>query len=151
MRSASVVLVRKSNPTVRLRILVRDPPADVNFGVQHGRAGVVDAQRGVGKDLVFEFPLTVADPASQPVRFTGEFAQGPASARFVYINSGTLAGDAGSCWTRRAKVPLSGLMPEIVAEALKSGAVLAARIPGRAKDGGPVCASVKLLSDWSLA
>ena len=142
--------VSKSKPTVVVRILVRDPPAGVSFGVQRGHADVTDVQVSSGSDLVFEFPLTVADASSQPVRFTGEFAQGPAAARFVYVNSGTLAGEAGSCWTRRAKVPLSGITPEQVSNALQQGSALAALISGRAKDGGPACASVKLLSGWTL-
>jgi hypothetical protein len=35
----------------------------------------------------------------------GPAAQGP-PARFVYVHSGTRAGQVGSCWDRRAKVPL---------------------------------------------
>ena len=136
--------------TIRIQIAVLDPPTGVTFGVQRGAADVVNPQQSSGNNLVFEFPLNVADPASQPVRFTGDFAQGPASARFVYINSGTLSGQVGSCWTRRAKVPLSGVTVELLSEALKNGAVLKAEISGRAKDGGPVCASVKLLSGWKL-
>jgi hypothetical protein len=142
--------VSKPKQTVLVRILVRDPPAGVSFGVQRGHVDVADARVSSGSDLVFEFPLTVADAGSQPVRFTGEFAQGPASARFVYINSGTLAGEAGSCWTRRAKVPLSGITPEQVSKALQQDSALATQISGRARDGGPACASVKLLSDWTL-
>ena len=142
--------MRTTKPIARIRITVIDPPAGVRFGVQRGRSDVADAQHSTGAPLVFEFSLTVADAALDPVRFTGEFAQGPASARFVYINSGTLSGQAGSPWTRRAKVPLSGVTPTLLAEALARDLTLATEIAGRAKDGGPVCASVKLLSGWTL-
>lgn len=140
----------KSKPSVRIRILILDPPAGVSFGVQRGRAEVADVRVSDARDLVFEVSLTVADASSQPIRFTGEFAQGPVAARFVYVNSGTLAGQTGSCWTRRAKVPLVGVTQELLAEAMKRDVALVAQIPGRAKDGGPVCASVKLLSGWRL-
>ena len=140
----------KLKQTIRIQIVVLDAPAGVTFGVQRGAVGVVDPKQSSGSNLVFEFPLNVADPGSQPVRFTGEFAQGPASARFVYINSGTLSGQVGSCWTRRAKVPLSGVTAELLSQALKNGSALTAEISGRAKDGGPACASVKLLSGWKL-
>ncbi len=141
----------KPKPTIRIRIVVIDPPVGVTFGVQCGASRVVDPKRSSGEDLAFEFLLNVADAGSAPVRFTGEFAQGPAAARFIYINSGTLSGQFTSCWTRRAKVPLSGVPKELVAEALINGQVLMAEIFGRAKDGGPVCASVKLSSDWKLS
>jgi Family of unknown function (DUF5990) len=101
--------------------------------------------------LVFEFSLVVADIAATPVRFTGEFAQGPANARFVYIRSGTLAGQVGSAWTRRAKVPLWGISTELVQAALDLGRPLEARVAGTAKDGGPFFASVALLTPWSVA
>jgi hypothetical protein len=142
--------MRTTKPIARIRITVIDPPPGVRFGVQRGRFEVADAQHSAGTPLVFEFYLTVGDAASEPVRFTGEFAQGPASARFVYINSGTLSGQAESPWTRRAKVPLSGVTPALLAEALAKDLTLATEIAGRAKDGGPACASVKLLSGWTL-
>ena len=77
---------------------------------------------------------------------------GPTGGRFIYINSGTYAGHSDSCWSRRAKVPLSGITWELIEEALtKSGVLLEARIAGTAKDGGPACATVQLLEDgWSV-
>jgi len=41
--------------------------------------------------------------------FRGPFVQGRPGSRFVYVNSGTYAGDQKSCWSRRAKVPLTGI------------------------------------------
>ncbi len=34
--------------------------------------------------------------------FLGPFVQGPPVGLFVYVNSGTLAGQSDSCWTRRS-------------------------------------------------
>ena len=79
-------------------------------------------------------------------RFFGAVAQGPPEGRFVYVCSGTLAGQAESCWTRRAKVPLDGITWRLIERVLSDGRLrLEARFQGRAGDGGPNCATVKLL------
>jgi hypothetical protein len=68
--------------------------------------------------------------------------------RFIYVCSGTLAGQAESCWTRRAKVPLKTITWELVQRVLLEPAGrLEARFHGRAGDGGPACATIKLLDD----
>jgi hypothetical protein len=138
------------NPQLQLRVIVVAPPADVVFAVQRGRAGLLAPARMTPDSLVFEFAVTVADAAAQPVRLTGEFTQGPATARFVYVNSGTYAGEAGSCWSRRAKLPLAGIPSALVQSALQNTAVIEARIAGTGRDGGPACASVPLLSGWTI-
>ena len=139
------------NPPLQLRLVVVAPPAGVAFAVQRGRTALLAPVRVAADALIFEFAVTVADASSEPVRLTGECAQGPAAARFVYVNSGTYAGDAGSCWSRRAKVPLAGIAPALVQSALaRSDAILEARIAGTGRDGGPACASVPLLSGWSI-
>lgn len=100
--------------------------------------------------LVFEFAVQV-DLSKDPIGLTGEFTQGPPAKRFVYVNSGTYAGESGTSWSRRAKVPITGIPAALDQEAIASGHVLQARVQGRAKDGGPFCASVPLLSDWAVA
>jgi hypothetical protein len=74
----------------------------------------------------------------------GPFVQGPPRQRFVYIDIGTCAGQADSCWSRRLKIPLAG----IPAKAIEAGGVLEARVPGTARDGGPSCATVKDFDGW---
>ena len=132
-----------------LRITLVSPPSGVVFCLQRGRAGLASCQEASGDQLSFDFTLRVhGDRAGGPPNLRGDFAQGPPATRFVYVNSGTSAGQMGSGWTRRAKVPLSGITWELIEEAVaKPGTVLEARIPGTAKDGGPVCASVRLLGD----
>jgi Family of unknown function (DUF5990) len=136
---------------ISLRITLVSPPSGVVFCLQRGRADLVSCTEASGGQLSFDFTLRVhGDRASGPPNFRGEFAQGPPATRFVYVNSGTLAGQAVSCWTRRAKVPLAGITWDLIDEALSwPGSVLEARIAGTAKDGGPVCASVPLLGgEW---
>ena len=103
-----------------------------------------------GGRLIFDFELT-ADLSDTVPNFLGPFSQGPKSARFVYINSGTAAGQIDSCWSRRAKVPLMEITTGEVKSVLKKpGSRIEARLNGVGRDGGPVCASVKGIK-WMAA
>lgn len=136
---------------LQLRVVVAAPPTGVAFAVQRGRLDLLVPISTTSDSLVFEFPVSVADVSSHPPRLTGEFAQGPPAARFVYVNSGTYAGQLGSCWSRRAKVPLSGITGALVQAALHHpSGMLEARISGIGRDGGPACATVPLLSEWAV-
>ncbi|WP_415796392.1 DUF5990 family protein [Comamonas aquatilis] len=126
-----------------MRILVVDAPSEVRFAVQRGRSDLLEPLNGQHEPLRFEFSLRLGLPLSTgSVNFLGEFAQGPSSERFVYINSGTLAGQSGSRWTRRAKLKLALIPPEVVETVLHTGGIIEARVHGTMGDGGPVCASV---------
>ena len=121
------------------------------LAVQRGRSDLLNPVLSKGADLVFEFPVTVADIDADPVRLTGEFSQGPAAGRFVYINCGTMAGQNETCWTRRAKVPLVGITKPLIETLMKrKNTVLETAIHGKARDGGPACATVPLLRDWKV-
>lgn len=139
---------------IPLRITLVHPPRDVVFCLQRGKAEIVSPIRATGDDLSFELSVRVRDgrPDGLP-NFLGPFTQGPPTGRFVYVNSGTSAGQAGSCWTRRAKIQLSGISWALIEEALAApDAVLEARIAGVARDGGPACATVPLLEGgWRIA
>lgn len=143
----------KPDRQLPLRITLVQPPAGVTFCLQRGQAERVSVVRSDGDDLSFDLGVRVGDPLpdGRP-NFLGPFTQGPRDARFVYVNSGTSAGEVGSGWSRRAKVPLSGISWELIEECLAaSGAVLEARISGTSRDGGPVCASIPLLDDgWTV-
>jgi hypothetical protein len=69
----------------------------------------------------------------------GSFVQRPCGRRFVYLDIGTYAGQADSHWSRRRKIPISGITAKMIA----AGGVLEARVPGTGRDGGPACATVK--------
>ena len=98
--------------TLRLRITVEQPPAGVAMQVQRGRDGLLPPARATPDSLSFEFDVRLGTALSgRPLRLLGEFTQGPVDARFVYVNAGTSAGQFGSCWTRRAKVPLREITP----------------------------------------
>jgi hypothetical protein len=136
-----------------LRITLIKPPAGVPFCLQQGKDNLVPPSSDSGETVSFDFTVNIAnDGADGPPNFRGPFVQGPPGGRFIYINSGTYAGQADSCWSRRAKIPLSGITWDLIEGALsKSSAVLEARIAGTAGDGGPACATVRLLDGgWKV-
>lgn len=159
-RSARLGLLRGPVPTghphmqreLPLRITVLHPVPGVTHRLQQGRFDLVPPVAETDDRLCFDFTLRVVEgPAGEPV-LRGPCAQGPPAGRFVYINTGTSAGQLGSCWTRRAKVPLAGITWELIEQALAGpDSRLEARIEGRGRDGGPVCATVPLVAPgWAV-
>ena len=138
---------------LRIRITVEHPPAGVAIQVQRRRDELLPPTRSSREAISFDLVVHLGTPrAPGSLRFLGEFAQGPATARFVYVNSGVRAGQRGSCWDRRAKVALVGITPTQVRSVLGDEQwVLEARISGTARDGGPMCGSVPLMGDgWAM-
>jgi hypothetical protein len=133
---------------VLFRILVTNPLAGVSMIVQDGKDRLLAPSKTTSEELVFEFPINV-DLSSGTPNFLGKFAQGPKDARFVYVNSGTYAGEHHSCWGRRAKLSLMSITRDQVEQALADGSVIETRFPGVGRDGGPTCASVKGL-EWKV-
>jgi hypothetical protein len=138
---------------IRLRIVLESPPPGVDFGLQYGHGSdyqTVQTQRSKGKDLVFNFTVRVKSGRSMP-SLLGPFVQGPTDGRFVYIDIGTYAGQTDTCWSRRLKVPLSGITGEIVDQLVrKPDALLETRVPGSGKDESPTCATVKPFAGWTI-
>ncbi|HMT07856.1 MAG TPA: DUF5990 family protein [Pyrinomonadaceae bacterium] len=129
--------------TVPIRIIVRRPMAGVQMKVQVGKSELLDPSVSNEGDLTFDFEIDVDNDGSLP-NFLGKFAQGPKAERFVYVNSGSYAGQHFSCFNRRAKISLM----TIAADQIKSvnankDRVLATEFEGIGKDGGPACASIK--------
>jgi hypothetical protein len=123
---------------ITLRLVLERPTAGVDFGLQCGQGSsyeVTQTQRSDGHDLQFEFNVTVKPGKDGTPDFRGPFVQGAAGERFFYIDIGTYAGQRNTPWSRRLKVPLSG----ITWDAVNSAAVLTAKVPGIGKDG-PSCA-----------
>ena len=140
---------------VHIRLVLVDPPAGVDFGIQRGAGtdyeSVFVQQRKRG-DVSFDFSLTVVDNRKDGLpNFQGPFAQGPPAGRFIYVDVGTYAGQKDTQWSRRMKVPLQGVTWPLIRKAMsKSGYKLSARIPGTGKDGGPNCATVRLIGEWQV-
>jgi hypothetical protein len=137
---------------IAARIVLVDPPKGVGFALQRGKVELASRTTASGKSLAFDFTFQVSRGEDGLPRFSGEFVQGPARGKFIYVNSGTSAGQHDSPWTRRAKIGLQSLdWPTLERAAKAPNVVLQARIAGRHKDGGPACATVPLLDGgWTV-
>ena len=142
----------KDKTYLPLRVTVLNPPAGVVFALQGGKAELVTPVMATGDNLSFNFEVRVGDREDECPNFLGPFVQGPRGGRFVYVNSGTLAGQADSCWTRRAKVGLKDISWDLVDKVhAKPSSFLEGKIAGKAGDGGPACATVPLIDGgWRI-
>jgi len=134
--------------TVQVRIIMEHPVPGVSIMLQRGataRAERLPAVASSPDALAFDIHLDIEGslPDGRP-RLLGAFVQGPPAARFVYLCVGQAAGQIGSEWNRRVKVPLGGISWELLRELPREGR-LEARIAGRGRDGSPACATVPLL------
>lgn len=117
--------------------------------VQRGRDELLDPASTSADAIAFEFELTVDLNGEQP-NFLGKYAQGPKDARFVYVNSGTYAGQHPTPWGRRAKLSLMTITREQISEVLDDQhSCFQTIMPGVGRDGGPTCASVKGI-EWRV-
>ena len=136
------------------RIVLEKPPAGVDFALQKGKGSkyeIVQKQRSGSGDLQFEFAArAITDQKGEAPTLLGPFVQGSPAERFVYIGIGKFAGQTGTEWSRRLKVPLSGVTSEMVERATSTSAVFVTHVPGTGKDGGPNCATVKPFVGWKL-
>jgi Family of unknown function (DUF5990) len=135
-----------------LRIVLEEPPAGVDFAVQKGRGSVyetVQTQRAKGGDLQFEFTVGAEGPSNATAPdFRGPVVQGPRGQRFVYIDIGTYAGQTDTPWSRRLKIPLTGITWDLIDRASANG--LETRVLGTGRDGGPTCGTVKPFDGWKI-
>jgi hypothetical protein len=131
-----------------LRIVVERPVPSVALALQRGASGkatLVGPVHSSADALVFDIEVTLdGSNADGGPRLLGPFVQGPRAARFVYLNIGASAGQVGSPWQRRAKVPLGTISWRAI-ETLTAGERLTAHFNGTARDGTPACATVPIL------
>jgi len=140
-----------------LRITLYRVPPGVRFALQkgksdaHGNAELVAPTRIDPTSISFDFSVRVGPGKGETPRFLGEFTQGPPDKRFVYVNSGRRAGQEETLWDRRAKIPLTTITPESIEELRSTpNTVLLIEIEGKARDGGPVCASLLSSTEWRV-
>jgi hypothetical protein len=139
---------------ITLHIIIESPPPGVGFGLQKGRGSnyeTVQKQTSGAKDLHFKCKVSIKEMKDGSVNLLGPFVQGPPSERFIYIDIGTCAGQTNTPWSRRLKIPLSGIAKDMIQELAKDPQmVVQCRVPGTGKDGGPSCATVKPFSGWKI-
>lgn len=136
-----------ADQSIVLRLTIEDPVAGTAYSLQDSKSAPVGVVAATARPLSFDVPVRIAPGP----RFLGEFVrrEGP-QRRFVYIAIGVQAGDHASPWSRRVKVDVHDVPPQLLERAL-AGDILEARLPGRASDGGPSCASLKPIGGWQVA
>lgn len=132
---------------ITLRLTIADPAPGVAYSLQDKKSRPVRMVVAAEQPLSFDVPVVVPPGP----RFMGDFVrrEGP-SRRFVYIAIGAEAGESSSPWSRRANIDIHDLPTELLERAL-AGSIVEAVLPGRAKDGGPACATVRPLKSWMVA
>lgn len=132
--------------------MLESPPPGVDFGIQKGRGSsfeTIQTQRSTGGDLSFEFGVDVkGSSVAGRADFGGPIVQGPRGGRFIYIDIGAIAGQRDAAWSRRLKIPLSGITPSQIKKTSSCTHLLEARVPGTGRDGGPSCATVRDFDGW---
>jgi hypothetical protein len=118
-----------------VRLTVLRPPPGVAFAVQRGKDELLSPSQASARSLVFDLSLRVSERNVGAVpNVLGPYAHGKPDDRFLYLNSGTMAGQGGSCWTRRARIKTGGITWKLIKQSLATpGAFLEAQIEGRAK------------------
>jgi hypothetical protein len=133
---------------IPFRVIVDKPLSGVATCVQKGKDELLEPLSISDSALSFEFDISV-DVDGNALNFLGKFAQGPKDSRFVYVNSGTYAGQHQTAWGRRAKLSLMSITKQQIQTAIDDGSIIQTTMPGVGRDGGPTCASVKGL-EWKV-
>ena len=137
---------------ISLRIVLQNSVNGILYGLQKGKGPkyeTVKAQLGNGQDLTFDFTVHVKEANGLLPTIAGPFVQGPAGNRFIYIGTGSYAGQPGASWSGRMKVPLSeDTFQNTLSD--EANSCLYCIVPGRNEDGKPVFATVKPFAGWSV-
>ncbi len=138
---------------VKLKVILVSPPPGIDFGLQKGSGSnyeTIQKQRSAAHDLCFELNVEVKGHRQKDhvPDFKGPFVQGPVNGRFIYIDIGSLAGQAEQlAW--RLKIPLAGITWAMLDQIKSDGTgYLETPVPGTHKNGGPNCATVKPFDGW---
>ena len=130
---------------ITLRLTISDPVPGVRYSLQKDDAPF-EPVTAADAPLSFDVPVRL----SADNRFLGPFVrrEGPLR-RVVYGRIGTSAGDHASCWSRRAKIDIHDIPPDLLTQA-RAGRTVEIVLPGRGKDGSPACATVRPIVAWRV-
>lgn len=134
-------MARSDQTTVTLRIVIAQPVVGVLHSLQAKDDSPLDAKRSrEGEALQFDVQVRVGPGPT----FSGDQVrrEGP-KRRFIYIRIGDLAGDPSSPWSRRMKIDIHDIAPDLLDRAAADGAVIEMTVIGTGKDGTPACATVR--------
>jgi hypothetical protein len=126
---------------INLRIIIEQPVVGVRYSLQtkdDQPLGPKSSQ--AGEPLAFDFPIRVAPG---PKFFGDQVRREGAERRFVYIRVGQMAGDPASPWSRRMKIDIHDIDPNLLDRAARDGGVIETTIIGTGADGTPACATIR--------
>ncbi len=144
---------------VRVRLVCEGLPAHRFEGFDGRRSIQVELQTKdghetgspAGKDaLAWTTEITVKSGTDGAPDFAGPAVHGKRGERFFYLSWSSERAYHREMF-RRIKIHLRDLTAVQLAQAMKTGGTLVARVHAVAKDGGPACASAPLLAGgWNL-
>jgi hypothetical protein len=102
----------------------------MRFGVQDTKDGIHPGLIEPGEARPFDLTLDVRGDETNPPVFSGSFAHGPPSSRFLYL-SWKREGQHEHPWCWRIKIPLSGIGWTEIRVAEQAGKCIAANVIGR--------------------
>lgn len=144
------------NEEITIQVILERPLPGVLYALQKG-TGVqyesIQPQVASDQDLIFEGVIKLKGDGVKYdyPDFGGPLVQGIKTARFLYIDIGRTAKQMGSEWSRRLKIPLTGISWEMVRQLQTlPNPLLQTKVPGIGKDGGPNCATVKPFAGWHI-
>ncbi len=144
------------NTELQFKITLLSPTPGVDFALQKGSGNtyqMIQKQNVSSGDISFLCPVTIKGDRENDAspKLSGPFVQGPADGKFIYIDIGTYAGQTNTIWSRRLKIPLSGITWKMLDQLGSDPKLLLnTQVPGKGKDGGPNCATVKPFDGWHV-
>jgi hypothetical protein len=134
-------MARADQTEITMRIVIENPVPGVLHSLQSKDGHPLDPKRAVaGEPLAFEFLIRFAEG---PKFFGDQVRREGPTRRFVYIRIGQSAGDCASPWSRRMKIDIHDIPPEMLEKAAATGKIVETTVEGTAKDGSPACATVR--------
>ncbi len=137
---------------IALRIICIDPIRQcpgidaIRFGLQDKKQDLMYGELLSRDEVVFDFTLSVQRDSVGSTNFTGPFAHGTVSKRFVYLTYKVPEGESWQIW-RRINVSLTIISWQQVEAALADGRVLQARVSGLRSGTAPLIGGGWLLVD----
>lgn len=123
-----------------MRIVIERPVVGVMHSLQDKDGHPLDPRRSAaGEPLAFDFAIRVA---AGPKFFGDQVRREGPQRRFVYVRVGELAGDPASPWSRRMKLDIHDIEPDLLDRAVAEGGTIELAVDGTGKDGTPACATV---------
>ena len=131
---------------ITLRLTIADPVPGVSYSLQDQTSAPIGPVVATDAALSFDVAVKLSDDG----RLTGPFVRREGKVRrFVYIAIGGQAGQGQMHISRRAKIDIHGIAPDLLDQA-RAGKTLEVTLPGRDKAGLPACATVKPIEPWRV-